>query len=367
MQQHNISGQLSGVDDQVLASVTGYLPSLPNVQADDADRFAQAVRAIVERRAQHSWPNEKAVADVAVFVMVSYPRLLGQKCGANTPFTDLIATTVSLLGNLFVCNPDASSGRVMPMPVENPNSVIEWLVDNGLSNFPIIIVYRGTKTLITRRTGVDDYARPDPIRETPPLTTVEELLDALKYFHMNRLLTPSGGAHGVWEPKRAQNYIPGPQPEKSIQSDLTLALNHWFHGIVRAETEDSTNIGRIDVRLLKKSNEQGSLSYWAIIELKIIKSFTNASIGTTATKVADTTNINAIIKGIEQTWAFRENRDAEEGLLEIYDLRQEKQVNLMEHAGVIEILNKCSPIPTHNVRPVFGSSEDARHAGFAGI
>lgn len=364
---HNSLGQISGVDDQTLASVIGYLPSLPNLQADESARFAQAVRSIVEGRAQNGWLDEDDHQDEAVFVMVDHPRAVGQKLGANEPFADLVATNEPLLGRIFFGSLDASRGRFMSLPVKNSNSILEWLCDNNLSDCPIVIVYRTKKVMATRPSGANDAARLDPIRDTPPTATINELLDALNYFHIHHLLTPSCGASGVWESKRANSYVPGPQPEKSIQANLALALNHWFHGIVKAETEDSTSIGRIDVRLLKKSSEHGALSYWAIIELKIIKSFANASIGKTPTTVSSKANIEALIKGIEQTWAFKANREAEEGLLEVFDLRQDKLENLMERTEVVTALTKCSPISAYNVRPLFGSSDDARKAGFTGV
>ena len=48
--------QIPGVEDQDLATVARRVPELPNVRGMDADRFAQAVRTLVERRAQASWP-----------------------------------------------------------------------------------------------------------------------------------------------------------------------------------------------------------------------------------------------------------------------------------------------------------------------
>ena len=111
-----------------------------------------------------------------------------------------------------------------------------------------VVIYRATKTIVTCRTGVECPALPDPIRTQKPDATVAQLMEALDHFHV-RQLTPSSCDRGVWEAGRASDYIPGPEPEKAIQKALRTALNYWFHGVVRAETEDTTAIGRIDVQL----------------------------------------------------------------------------------------------------------------------
>ena len=353
-----------GVDDQQLAAVAGLLPQLPNIRAEPADRFVQAVRALMEKRAQQQWPNEDD-ADLTVFVMVDHPRQVGEKYGAN-PFADPIAKDDSLLGRLFFANRDASGGRVMPLPTD-PNAILEWLDDEGLGDCPIVIGYRKSKRMVTRRAGTRNSARSDPIRDREPSATLPELLEALEHFHRTRLLTPMCCPDGVWESSRAHQYVPGPTPEKCIQSDLELALNFWFHGVVRAEHEDNTNIGRIDVRLLKKGEPGGPLAYWVIMELKVIKSFANAPPSSRPSPVSASSNVTAIVKGVKQAGSYRENRDAEEGLLEIYDLRKDKTDDLTKRAEVSAARNKFSRYPEAHVWPVFGSSEDARAAGFTGV
>ena len=73
---------------------------------------------------------------------------------------------------------------------------------------------------------------------------------------------------------------------------------------MKAECEDTTNIGRIDVRLLRKSSDLG-LAYWVILELKVIKSFRNAQLGETPTTVNDSVNVAAIVDGVRQVGGYR--------------------------------------------------------------
>ena len=354
---------VAGTDDTILAAVAGILPKLPNVRAEDPDRFAQAARALVEGRAQAGWPAE-GEADVAVFVMVDRPREFAARFISNA-IMDPLATQEPLLGRLFLMNRDCSSGRSLPLPVA-PGNLLDWLSENGLGDRPVAVAYRTTSTMTVRREGVEDLMRPHKIRDNPPAATVEELFDALNHFHLSGLLTPTCCAPGVWEPKRADKYVPGAQPERSIQKALVLALGMWFHGLVRVDPEDPTSIGRIDVRLLKQSVE-GPLTYWAIVELKVIKAFANAKGRAKAAAVSRTVNVDAIKKGLRQTWAYQSNRESEEGLLEIFDLREDKSEDLMADSDVVKVLGELTPVPRYTVRPLFGSSEHARVAGFSGV
>ena len=352
------SGEIAGVADGELAAVAGLVPALPNVRAALADRFAQAVRTLVEKRAQVGWPNE-GPADVAVFVLVDYPRKVGETHDGE-PFADPMAQGTPLLGYVFFSSADATHGQSIPIPTE-ANEILEWLEDHELGGCPVVMVYRNAKQMVTRRSGINDFAWNDAIRDQEPLATVEELMGALSHYHKSRVVTPTGCPDGVWEPGSAHQYIPGPRPEKSIQSDLEVALNFWFRGVVRAEAEDRTNIGRIDVRLLKKV-ANGPLAYWIILELKVIKSFTN-----TSSKVDDSTNEEAIVKGVKQAGSYQANRIAEEGMLEIFDLRKDKSENLTVREDVLVALGMYSPPPKIDVWAVFGSADDARDAGQIGF
>ena len=129
-----------------------------------------------------------------------------------------------------------------------------------------------------------------------------------------------------------------------------------------ATVEDTTDIGRIDVRLLR--TDQGPLFYWAIVELKVIKSFHNAPKGSKLKAVTAADNAAAVAKGIRQAHAYCANRQAEEGLLEVYDLRKDKVGDVFAELVVQQVSSTCVPSPTRHVRHAFGEAEHARAAGW---
>jgi len=354
------SEPIAGVKDADLAEVVRGIAALPSSQEGDAERFAREVRAVVEKRAQSGWSNEGS-DDVAAFVLVEYPRAVGARFG-GTRVLDLIATQAPVLGRVFFLGRDASNGMVISFPTSNPAEILDWLEYNGLGECAVILVYRDQKLMVTRKAGIASEARQDSIRDTAPTATLAELLEALTFFHRTKLLIPSSCPDGVWEPGRENQYVPGPHPEKCIQRELSTVLRSWFRGVVRAEMEDSTDIGRIDVRLLRA--DEGPLYYWAIVELKVVKSTRNAPTGKKASSVSVGENAKAVAEGVLQAHAYRANRQADEGLLEVYDLRREKSLDMFKHRTVEKALARCNPVPTHNTRPIFGSASHAREAGY---
>jgi hypothetical protein len=138
-------------------------------------------------------------------------------------------------------------------------------------------------------------------------------------------------------------------------------LNGWFRKSVRAECEDTVRAGRIDVRLLVPG--PGGLSYWAIVELKVVKSFVHTP--DKAVKPAAVTskqNAESIAEGLRQAHEFGRDRSVP-GYLEVFDMRKDKSGDLQKDPIVVEQFNKLDPKPTLNVRELFGSSSDARKAG----
>ena len=200
------SGPIAGVEDQELATVTSLMTTVPDVGASRADRFVQAVRTLVEKRAQKGWPKE-GTADMAVFVLVDYPRKEGQ-AHRGKPFADPMAQGTPLLGHLFFSSADASHGQFISVPT-GEGAILDWLEQNELADRPIVTVYRDAKEMVTRRHGTHDSARSDAIRDKEPSATVQELLDALKHYHQSQVVTPVDCPDGVWD--RARQYIPGPE------------------------------------------------------------------------------------------------------------------------------------------------------------
>lgn len=353
------SEAIPGVDESEVAGAVRSLVEVPEITLEDHERFTIEVRSLIESRAQSNWKGESE-SDMSVFLLVSYPRQVGERFGAS-PIFDLRATKTPILGKLFFLNRDASSGRTIALPAQ-PDSMLEWLADNGLANVPVVVLHRESKLLVSRALGSDGDARSERIRDTPPVATLEELEAAMDLSHRELLLTPKVCPEGVWAKGKSSEYIPGPLPEKSIQRTLRIALTTWFRGVVKAEIEDAITVGRIDIRLLRLTSE-GSFDYWAILELKVIKSFKHAAGKKKPSPVTDKENAADVAEGVRQARAFGKDRHAEP-FLDVFDIRKDKVTNVFEHDLVVNELAKCDVKLHCKVWPLFGSASDARIAGF---
>ena len=185
------------------------------------------------------------------------------------------------------------------------------------------------------------------------------MLGALRFFHENELITPYVCVPGVWQKGRASTYVPGKKPEKAIQGHLKVALGSWFQGQIKVLMEDATPPGRIDVRLLRSAESSKGLQYWAIIELKVIKTFRNKKVGK-PNAVPIKENVDAIVDGIQQSNSYRSYVELDEGFLEVFDLRKAKD-EIEKDERITAALAGSKVVC--NIRPVYGTAKDARTAG----
>ena len=169
--------------------------------------------------------------------------------------------------------------------------------------------------------------------------------------------------------------MPGKATEKVIQQKMRDSLVSYFRGQVRVGLEDTVEKGRIDVRLLSSgtnNNGQKGLTYWSIIELKVARSFSNQKKPKTVAdkkplkKINISTIENDIVKGVKQANEFTQDREVEQGFLEIFDMRTVagKKVNLLELPKVKAALVACNRHINTSIRPMYGTADHARDAGF---
>lgn len=360
-----MSEDMPDLDEEAIVAAVGSYQSLLPTSIDDVDRFMAEVHRITEARAQLGWDGEEQASTASVFLMFPYPREAKQKIRelGFTPInvTDLRPSGTAIFGRVFILDAAASNGCYVPLPVD-PGDISEWIKEIGFDRQPVAIAWRGTRVLTQRPNGIDDTCRQVTIRDAIPVASIENLLEALKAFHETTLETP-GKCQGVWTD--AANYLPGEAPEKAIQYSMRIALATALSlAGVRAEEEDKCRVGRIDIRLLAPAAE-GPLCYWAIIELKVIKSKRLPRRAANPPRVSRKANIDTIIEGVVQTSEYMRDRKTNEGLLEVFDLREAKDENLLLDSKVVECVSQGDPAMHINLRPLHGSARETRTAEFS--
>jgi hypothetical protein len=360
-----ITAQIADVSDADLASVTRTLVSQPDVEADDRERFFGQVQALVEDRARREWPGESK-AGVSIFVRADYPRQAAGALSGAKPSADMIGTDEPLMGRVFLLDRNASQGWSADLPSTVPGEIIEWLGTLPSGGGQVILVYRNTLVMIERANGAQQgMTRKEPIRPHPPPVTREGLFEALNAFHMTHVLTPQNCPEGLWRKGYADAYHAGRTPEVSLQAQLRTFLTAWFRGQLRVDREITTEIGRIDIGLLiPPADSTAGLTFWGVVELKVVKSFRHPKTGGDPIKVGPLANARDVAKGVQQAFAFRKNRGCACAVLEIYDMRADKTADPREHDEVKKVLPTCTPPPDMRLTPLFGSAQLARDAGY---
>lgn len=359
------SNQIADVSDTDLASVTRTLVLQPEVDANDRERFFGQVQTLVEDRARREWPGETD-AGISIFVRADYPRQAASALTNTKPSADMIGTDEPLMGRVFLLDRNASQGWSADLPSADPGEIIEWLGALPFGGGQAILVYRNTLVMIERANGAQQgMTRQEPIRAHPPPVTREGLFEALDAFHMTHVLTPQNCPEGLWRKGHAESYHAGPTPEVSLQAQLRTFLTAWFRGQLRVDREIPTEIGRIDIGLMiPPTDPTGGLTYWGVVELKVVKSFRHPKTGNNPVKVGPLVNARDVAKGVQQAHAFRKNRGCACAVLEIYDMRADKKVDPRKHDEVKKVLPICTPAPDMRLTPLFGSAQLARDAGF---
>ena len=365
-------------EDELLASVVSEAVKIPNLDMTLFNRFTVEVHKLVETRASGLWASENNSDQAAVFVLVDVPRLpFGFDSLQNDKLSQVIDLPFSgdpIFGKIFFLSPNASNGTCMVIDCDI-NDILVWLIEKGLTSNPVLIAHRGSKKLSAREVADDDEPTYLDIRDSQPELSHESLSHALSLFHQRLMITPTTCGPRIWEPGRSGEYVPSKNTEKEIQAKMRVSLLSYFRGQVRVGEEDTVDKGRIDVRLLTSgatNNGLKGLTYWSIVELKVVRSFANQKKAKknkpkTPLKAVSISRIESeLVKGVQQADEFTEDREVEQGFLEIFDMRtvQAKKVDLLELPKVAAALKSCTREVKASVRPMYGSSEHARQAGY---
>lgn len=129
----------------------------------------------------------------------------------------------------------------------------------------------------------------------------------------------------------------------------------------RAVVEEKTPVGRIDIRLMQRS--KADWTYWAILELKVLRSSHNAAKGIVAKPVSEESNSKEVAKGIRQAHSFAKYWSAIP-LLEIFDLRKDKTSDVLKNVIVARAFARFSRAPATRIWPLYGTADEARLAGY---
>lgn len=179
--------------------------------------------------------------------------------------------------------------------------------------------------------------------------TLRAVLDRI---HELSLITPTASlvAGKLW--KDTAKCHPIERAENEVQGILEVGLAQAL-GNVRVKREGTGAYGRYDLTLLEQDPlDSSKITNHAILELKVIKSFTS-----TGKKVSDAVNQTAVLKGLKQAFAYRKEHGSRISALCCFDMRPDP--NLQQYPE-----GKCKVAADLDVQfwawPLFHKTEAAR-------
>jgi len=265
-------------------------------------------------------------------------------------------------GKLVFAAEHGTGGYWLPLPAGGVDEAIDLLDTHGFGSLPVAVVYPERRALTCYQEGGSSDSAPlrlDLPENVRPVT-IQDIFEVVEEIRKKSLLTPQIGPPGFWADP--SNYEPGPEAERTIQWVVAAQLRSSFRPLL-VEPEQQIALGRVDLVITNPASGSNSVLHPAVIELKALKSRSHGG-----SPFANTKNIQAVVKGMRQTKAYREEKGAHVSVLCCFDLRQNKDSILEANVCVLARAKYFTDSRVDAfVFPIYGRTEDAQEAVAAAL
>jgi hypothetical protein len=302
-------------DDDYLGTLRQFFGAGADAGQSDLVRFIRSVQSVVRKRVEVT-PTD---CSPAVFVLGRCPREILE----NTARARMLDTGATALeGAIWFVGPALGFARRLEHGCGDDWNALFGLVSDGLGvgALPAIVFLPGVSLTSVRvyPSGLeaeDDFDVLSVVHEVVTLPEVFEILDRL---HSKRLITPVVQTRGnkLW--KDHQKFIPVEQTELALQAYIEIAL---FSALANCniKVEETAVAGRLDIAIwgLDYGDVDGSTLCYAVLELKILRSFTSGGNPVFPGEIRDW-----VSSGVDQAHAYALDNRALAKALCCYDMRQ---------------------------------------------
>jgi hypothetical protein len=337
----------------LVAVVCEQLGQDPDYEATEGAIAVESLARIVAARMAHTdW--KKDAKRLGVFMVSDRAREMAEAVKAiKEPIID--NGSRELTGKLWITGPNFASGYYLQFTSAEPGEMFEEVKSQGFGQRPAL-VFDPTATDAEIRyypNGLDEEARVQRFmisRHTFTLTALDALM---KRLHEQSIITPDAALPDFNPWKEATKYIPRPDTEAFFQGMLKLVLDVAFGPRCRIQFEVRGTEGRCDL-LISSRRSANAWTAHAALELKVLRSFTSGGSAVSAPSRA-----RAIVDGLLQAIAYRNENNAKDGLLCCFDLRAPQHYDGL---SCFEPIKRKASKQTINLRHfrIYGSSEDLR-------
>lgn len=298
-----------------------YVGSGYNQDAPPFARFCHAAAKIIQKRRMLSLDTLKVAP--TVFVMTTVPNCDGLVQDVQPMFD---RGQAELAGRIWFGASSLARGVGIDLPTGTDQERVAYVTDSlGVGTAPTIY-YDAAHNDSVMRVYPKGLGDPDDYQElsldTAKLTLdyIRKLLDAL-HEQLLKTSTASELTRDLWVDQN--KCIPVRESEKGIQKILHTALTGQLaFGPIRVSQEVTSTMGRCDLRLDEQDPiDNSKWTYHAILELKIVKSFTH-----TGNDVPSANNKAAVTDGVNQANNYRNDHSCRMAALCCYDMRKTPDV-----------------------------------------
>jgi len=292
-----------------------------DLDATEDDIAIWSLARVVTARMRHAdWANDPK--EIAIFVITDRPRELGEAlAGELEPIIDNGSNR--LTGRLWVAGPALASAYRLALAAQSTGDVFKEVAAK-LGDKPAL-VFDPNATDLEIRYYPQGVGQPDVVLKYPMpglAFSLKSLDTTLSRFHAENLVSPDAtkSENSPW--RNSGNYIPRASAEAFLQGWLKSILSVALAGC-KVDFEIPGTEGRCDLVISSRHlTQEHTWVVHATLELKVLRSFDSGS-----HPVAGTVRERAIGDGYLQALAYRNEQQAQHGMLCCFDMRKPTHCN----------------------------------------
>ncbi|MEU8010388.1 hypothetical protein [Micromonospora parva] len=299
-------------DDQLLATALAFRGAGDDAGQPESVRFLRGVSRLIKKRMMDSESNQDAPA---VFLLRPAPP--GEKDTTFHPMLDNGLTEIA--GQLWLVGPVVTSGSSVPFTYTTDADIFNLVIDKmELGGVAAVIYDPRVKPAEVRYypNGLSDFDCCEVVPIVAGDVDLNSVFAVIDRVHQMKLVTPNAQSETgkLW--KNANKHQASDKAELTVQMYLETALLSRFTTCT-VNCEQPQVSGRLDIEIVEPdpTKENGIIRH-VLLELKVLRSSSGAS---SVSQASVNTWIN---EGVDQAYAYREERKTRDSALCCFDMRK---------------------------------------------
>ena len=279
---------------------------------DEIRRLARSVcRLVLRRMRQHAQDIRRDA--IAIFLL--QPTAPSDSSANREPL--LGDGSVEINGKIWFVNETAQSGRSIEASNIEDGKMFDFVEQLGLGEVPAVVVNPKVTVPVVRvyENGLSNDDQVEPLEILDKEVDILDIQETIDRMCEKQLCTPEAQVTGASMWANAKKCHAASNAEAIAQLQMKTALSfRLFNCDVRHEQR--MRAGRTDIEIVQKRAD-GTTIIPAEIEIKVLRERNRRG-----RKWSDSYSEKWIRRGVRQAAAYRDDRDAESGILCCFDMRQ---------------------------------------------